>query len=193
MVCTFVLIVTSSLFVEQVSNPSISGSWGRIFSCVRPSYERAVSYLDRSMHISLWTSVAHNSFIEGSHTNKNTASESIVLPLRHKNLKTRESTSVAFLFIQKIDSYLKKMSKQKKSFKKIQISINIFYFFPIFNNLLKQGSSVRFHKTFFVEFYSNVNFLHLFVSFRSLSICPWRMSLCVLAMMYSRKLLTMLC
>jgi hypothetical protein len=27
---------------------------GRIFSHVRPSYERAVSDLDRPMHISLW-------------------------------------------------------------------------------------------------------------------------------------------
>jgi hypothetical protein len=27
--------------------------WGSIFSCVRPSYEQAVSDLDRSMHISL--------------------------------------------------------------------------------------------------------------------------------------------
>jgi len=29
------------------------GTRGRIFSCVRPFYDRAVSDLDRSMHISL--------------------------------------------------------------------------------------------------------------------------------------------
>jgi hypothetical protein len=50
-------------------------SWGRIFSRVWPSYEQNVSDLDRSMHISLWVKVAHSSFIEGSHTTKNTASE----------------------------------------------------------------------------------------------------------------------
>ncbi len=49
-------------------------SWGRIFSRVRPAYERAVSDLDRSMHISLWVWVAHSLFIEGSHMTKNTAS-----------------------------------------------------------------------------------------------------------------------
>jgi hypothetical protein len=32
-----------------------------------------VSDLDRSMHMSLWVWVAHSSFIEGSHTTKNTA------------------------------------------------------------------------------------------------------------------------
>jgi hypothetical protein len=48
---------------------------GRIFSCVRPFYEQAVSNHDRSMHRSLWAYVAHSSFIEGSHTTKNTASE----------------------------------------------------------------------------------------------------------------------
>jgi hypothetical protein len=42
---------------------------------VRPFYEQAVSDLDRSMHISLWVKVAHNSFIEGSHMTKNMASE----------------------------------------------------------------------------------------------------------------------
>ncbi len=39
-------------------------SWGRIFSCVRPFYERAVSDLDRSTNRSLWVQVAHSSFIE---------------------------------------------------------------------------------------------------------------------------------
>jgi hypothetical protein len=43
---------------------------GRIFSHVQPSYERAVSDLDKSMNISLWVYVAHSSFTEGSHTNK---------------------------------------------------------------------------------------------------------------------------
>jgi hypothetical protein len=33
-----------------------------------------VSDLDRFMNISLWVQVAHSSFIEGSHTTKNTAS-----------------------------------------------------------------------------------------------------------------------
>jgi hypothetical protein len=47
---------------------------GHIFSRVRPSYERAVSNLDRSMHISLWVYAAHSLFIEGSHMTKNTAS-----------------------------------------------------------------------------------------------------------------------
>jgi hypothetical protein len=47
-----------------------------VFLVVRkqPFYERAVSYLDRSMHRSLWVYVTHNSFIEGSHTTKNMAS-----------------------------------------------------------------------------------------------------------------------
>ncbi len=48
--------------------------WCHIFSCVRPSYEQAVSDLDRSMHISLWVWVARSSFIEGSHTTKDMAS-----------------------------------------------------------------------------------------------------------------------
>jgi hypothetical protein len=47
---------------------------GRIFSHVRPFYERAVSDLGRPMHRSLWVYVAHSSFIEVSHTTKNTAS-----------------------------------------------------------------------------------------------------------------------
>jgi hypothetical protein len=46
---------------------------GRIFSCVQPSYERAVSDLDRSMHISLRFWVTLSSFIEGLHTTKNMA------------------------------------------------------------------------------------------------------------------------
>ncbi len=47
---------------------------GRIFSCVQPFYERAVSDLDRSVHRSYWVQVAHRSFIEGSHMTKNMAS-----------------------------------------------------------------------------------------------------------------------
>ncbi len=47
---------------------------GHIFSHVRPLYEQALSDLYRSMHRSLWAQVAHSSFIEGSHTTKNTAS-----------------------------------------------------------------------------------------------------------------------
>jgi len=45
-----------------------------IFRCVQAFYEQAVSDLDRSMHRSLWVSVAHSLFIEGSHTIRNTAS-----------------------------------------------------------------------------------------------------------------------
>ncbi len=40
-----------------------------------PYYERAVSDLDRSKHRSLWVRVAHSSFIEGSLTTKNKASD----------------------------------------------------------------------------------------------------------------------
>ncbi len=47
---------------------------GRIFSCVRPFYERAVSDLDRPILISLWVLVTYSSFIEGPHMTKNTAS-----------------------------------------------------------------------------------------------------------------------
>jgi hypothetical protein len=48
--------------------------WGCIFSHVWPFYEQAVSDLDpkRSMNRPVW--VTHRSFIEGSHTTKNTAS-----------------------------------------------------------------------------------------------------------------------
>ncbi len=49
-------------------------TWGCIFSHVRPFYERALSNLDRSMHRSLRVLVVHSSFIEWSHTTKNTAS-----------------------------------------------------------------------------------------------------------------------
>jgi hypothetical protein len=55
-------------------SPLVSLSRGRIFSHVRPFYERAVSDLDRPMHRSLWVLVAHSSFMEGSHKTKNTAS-----------------------------------------------------------------------------------------------------------------------
>ncbi len=56
-------IVTFKLFIN------------RILSHVRPFYEQAVSGLDRLMHRSLWVLVAHNSFMEGSHTTKNTVSD----------------------------------------------------------------------------------------------------------------------
>ncbi len=46
------------------------GSSDSIFSHVRPFYERALSNVDRSIQISLWVSVAHSSFIEGSHMTK---------------------------------------------------------------------------------------------------------------------------
>ncbi len=44
----------------------------RIFSCVQPFYERAVSDLDRSMRRYLWVYVTHSLFIEGSRATKNT-------------------------------------------------------------------------------------------------------------------------
>ncbi len=46
-----------------------------------------MSDVDRSMHISLWALVAHSSFIEGSHTTKNTASAHIITnaELSHKS------------------------------------------------------------------------------------------------------------
>jgi len=50
-------------------------TWGHIFSCVGPFNERAVNNLDRSIHRSLWVSVAQSSFIEGSNTTKNMALE----------------------------------------------------------------------------------------------------------------------
>ncbi len=53
---------------------SVQETRGRIFSRVWPFYEQAVSDLDKYMHRSLWVSVAHSSFIEGSLTTKNTAS-----------------------------------------------------------------------------------------------------------------------
>ncbi len=51
---------------------------GHIFSHVWPFYERVVSNLDRSMHITLLIQVAHSSFIEGSLTTENMASEQVV-------------------------------------------------------------------------------------------------------------------
>ncbi len=53
---------------------------GRIFSCVRPFNERAVSNPDRSMHRSLWVLVIHSLFIEGSHVTKNMDSELTIYP-----------------------------------------------------------------------------------------------------------------
>ncbi len=46
-----------------------------------------MSDLDRSMHRSLWVWVAHSSFIEGSHTTKNTASVPTFGTRREKSLK----------------------------------------------------------------------------------------------------------
>ncbi len=71
------LVKHSSLFSLKITDQGKTFvTWDRIFSCVRPFYERAVSNLDRSMHISLWAYVAHSSFIEGLHTTKNIASGS---------------------------------------------------------------------------------------------------------------------
>ncbi len=56
-------------------------------------YEQAVSNLDRSMHISLWVLVAHTSFIEGSITTKNTASEHLsTMSLDYKPFKICNGT-----------------------------------------------------------------------------------------------------
>ncbi len=65
--------------ITEVESFIMQGPRGHIFSRVWPSYEQAVSDLDRSMNISLWVQVAHNSFTEGSHTTKNTA-------LQYKNV-----------------------------------------------------------------------------------------------------------
>jgi hypothetical protein len=72
----------SLLLLSQISNSRLKfwfwpfrvWIWGRIFICVQPFKEQAVSNLDRSMHRSLWVYVAHSSFIEGLHTTKNAAS-----------------------------------------------------------------------------------------------------------------------
>jgi hypothetical protein len=60
---------------QSSTRKSMLGTRDCIFSHLRPSYEQAVSDQDRSMHISPWVQVAHSSFIEGSHTTKNTASD----------------------------------------------------------------------------------------------------------------------
>ncbi len=51
---------------------------GCIFCCVRPFCERAVSDLNPVRYIHRPVQVAHSSFIEGSLTTKNTASEQVV-------------------------------------------------------------------------------------------------------------------
>jgi hypothetical protein len=70
--------------VEQLGDDSLSLLKGRekgrgirccIFNRIQPSYDRAVSDLDRSMNISLWVWVAHSSFTEGSYMTKHTASD----------------------------------------------------------------------------------------------------------------------
>jgi hypothetical protein len=60
-------------------------SWGCIFSHVRPFHERAVSDLGRYMHRSPWVMIPHSSFIEGSHTTKNTASACSAASLWHNH------------------------------------------------------------------------------------------------------------
>ena len=59
-----------------------------------------MSDLDRSLHVSLWVYVAHSSFIEGSHTTKNTASGSWVsvlnlIKILQKKSGTRKRTGNA--------------------------------------------------------------------------------------------------
>ncbi len=68
------LKTAASLFPFGSMTFIIRPTRGRIFSCVWPSYEQAISDLDRSINISLWIWVAHSSFTEGSHMTKNTAS-----------------------------------------------------------------------------------------------------------------------
>ncbi len=53
---------------------TFKSSEDKFFSHVRSFYEQAVI-----KHRSLWVQVAHSSFIEGSHTTKNTASENVSL------------------------------------------------------------------------------------------------------------------
>jgi hypothetical protein len=48
-----------------------------------------MSNLNRSMHRSLWVSVAHSSFIEGSHTTKNIASGGIIFIAAQEEYKLR--------------------------------------------------------------------------------------------------------
>jgi hypothetical protein len=70
-----------------------------IFHREWPFYERAVSDLERYMHRSLWVKVAQSSFIEGSHTTKNTASvlfcECDVFQFLFVNVKSIGDISIA--------------------------------------------------------------------------------------------------
>ncbi len=72
-------------FIQTVTTGpyEINTTRGCSFSHVRPFYERAESNLNpcRSMHKSV--QVAHSSFIEGSHTTKNTASVFVIIFLKH--------------------------------------------------------------------------------------------------------------
>jgi hypothetical protein len=61
--------------IKSVQFCTKTESRDHIFSCVGPFYDQVVSDLDRSMHRSQWALVAHSSFIDGSHTAKNMASE----------------------------------------------------------------------------------------------------------------------
>ncbi len=84
--------------------------YGRIYTCVRPFNERPVSNLDRSMNRSLWAYIAHSSFIEGSHTTKNTASVSQLLSedtqkslLNYKKCKNSISAFTKSLSLSKME------------------------------------------------------------------------------------------
>jgi hypothetical protein len=56
-----------------------------------------VSDLDRPMRISLWAMIAHSSFIEGSHTTKNTASD--YLSNEDNVEKVRETNRIESYFL----------------------------------------------------------------------------------------------
>jgi hypothetical protein len=84
--------------IKSVFPPPGSSSRGRghIFSYVQPFCKRAVSDLDRSMNRSIWVYVGHNSFIEGSHMTKNTASG--LKPSGEELRLSRASSKQSFIY-----------------------------------------------------------------------------------------------
>ncbi len=70
---------------------------GRIFSCVQPFYEQAVSDLDSSVHRVLWVQVAHSLFIEGSHMIKNMVSGCIFTKLSLGSYKSSLNSKINIL------------------------------------------------------------------------------------------------
>ncbi len=63
-----------NIFIEITTLFLGDAYWGCIFSHVQPFYEWAVGDLDSKRYMHRPVKVAHSSFIEGSHTTKNTAS-----------------------------------------------------------------------------------------------------------------------